>query len=127
MTKAKTKSSSRPRPFPKRQPPFYWSLILAAVILLEIGLLLNEKIWSHGYLSVQFERTWGQVEKLKRENERLYSGLSHWYNQEQQFISLGFVSPAVEFVPPTQLSLRAAPVDTRTGKSQADSGLGFIR
>jgi hypothetical protein len=131
MPRAKTKTKTASPQFSKRQPPFYWPLILATMIMLEVGLLLNEKIWSHGYLSAKFERTWGQVEKTKQENEKIYSELSRWYRQDQQFIDLGFTNPTVEFVAPTQVSLNSSAnlhnTQTKTDISQSNSNLGLIQ
>ncbi len=94
----------------KNPPPFYWSFILAVVIIVELVIFINEKIWSHGYFSAKVGRDGGQIEKLAVNNQRLYQELADFYNQIFNNINhlktLGYNQPNPEFLPVYQLSLK---------------------
>lgn len=61
------------------KPPFYWPLILALVIAVEIVVLTKEKTWSQSYgMAAMYLR--GQVEKITLQNNLINNYLYNFYS-----------------------------------------------
>ncbi len=66
----------------KKKPPFYWPLINVVallMILLELGILIQERAWSQNYSAFALELR-DQVEKINYENQLIFAYLKDYYN-----------------------------------------------
>lgn len=61
------------------KPPFYWPLILAIVIVVEIGVLIKEKAWSQTY-GVYVMSLRDQVEQIISQNNSINNYLYNLYS-----------------------------------------------
>lgn len=61
------------------KPPFYWPLILALLIAVEIAVLTKEKTWSQTY-GVQVMYLRDQVEKITLQNNLINNHLYKLYS-----------------------------------------------
>lgn len=65
--------------FKKTNPPFGWPLILFVVIFVEFVFLIQERAWSQNYVVV-IDKFRDQAENLSKENQKLFTNISKFYD-----------------------------------------------